>query len=132
MINPIRTIGEIELLSTHFGNVGYEPDNPSIVLVARFDLPRGFDERCCELLIDLGPLYPELPPQDFYLSPGLEKDGLQPIHYFEDFFDKKYCREGFAWYSLHITKWKPSSYSMIQGDNLLTAVQALYEALKTD
>ena len=132
MKNPKRTIAEIKLLSTHFGNVCYDPANPSVVLVEHFDLPRGYNKRYCDLLIDLEPKYPELPPKDFYLSRGLEKDGLVPSHYFKDFPGKKYCREGFAWYSLHIRKWKPNPRSMIRGDNLLTAVQALYEALKTD
>ncbi|MFC1635731.1 hypothetical protein ACFL5Z_12900 [Planctomycetota bacterium] len=133
MKNPNRVIGEIELLSTHFGNVHFDPADPSTVTVESFDLPSGFCRRYAELLIDLGPLYPDLPPQDFYLSQGLRKKGSKLTHYFEDGpYSKRYCECGYAWYSLHIKKWRPDPCSMIRGDNLLTAVQALYEALSTD
>jgi len=63
----------------------------------------------------------------------LDKDGYISEHYFENGFgEKKYCRHGYAWYSLHLKNWRPDAYSMITGDNLLTAADSLYEALKTD
>jgi len=131
--NPNRVIGEIELLSTHFGDVHCDPTDLSWVLIKRFNLPPDFNRKYCQVKIDLGILYPELPPQDWFLNKGLRKRGIVSGHYFEEGFkDKKYCNEGFAWYSFHIIKWKPSPYSMIYGDNLLTAVNAFYKALKTD
>ncbi len=132
MKNPERTIAEINLLSTHFGTVEYDPDNPSWVLIERFDLPPGFNRRWCEVLIVLGELYPELPPQDFYLSRGLTKNGRVSSHYFERFSGKRYCDKGFAWYSFHIKRWRSNPYNMVPGDNLLTATGAFYQALKTD
>ena len=131
--NPNRVFGEIELLSSHFGDVGYDPDDLSVVLIEHFNLPPGFNRSYCEVLIDLGNVYPELPPKDWYLSKGLRKRGSSLGHYFEHgFAGKKYCNEGFAWYSFHIKQWKPNPFTMAKGDNLLTAVNAFYDALKTD
>jgi hypothetical protein len=133
MENPLRVIAEIELLSTHFGNVCYNPKDPSVVLIEQFNLPYGFNRKRCELVIVLGKSYPEFPPQDWYLSRGLRKYGKTFRHYYEDgFTGKEYCDEDFAWYSFHIIKWRPNTYSMLRGDNLLTATGAFYEALKTD
>jgi hypothetical protein len=132
MKHPERTIAEIRLLSTHFGGVCFDPKDPSVVLIERFPLPEGFNGDSCEVVIDLGANYPELPPQDFYLSRGLTKNGRTPSHYFRDFSGKKYCEEGYAWYSLHIQRWKPNPRSMLGGDNLLSAANAFYDALKTD
>jgi len=127
---PNRVNGEIELLSTHFGDVQFDPDDPSSVVIERFDLPLGFNRKYAALLIDLGPEYPIYPPQDFYLSPGLRKNGKKPGFYYEDgYMGKKYRKLGYAWLCLHIIRWRPNSYSMIKGDNLLIAAQVVYEAL---
>jgi hypothetical protein len=131
MKNRLRTIAEIELLSTHFGNVCFDPDYPSTVLIEHFPLPKGFNMRYCRVFIDLGRCYPELPPQDWYISKGLRINGRKPSHYYENgFSSKQYC-DDYAWVSFHIKRWKPHPYSMIQGDNLLTAADAFYDALKT-
>ena len=133
MRNPERSIAEISLLSSHFGNVCFDESDPSVVLIERFPLPKGYNKKSCELLIVLGMRYPELPPQDWYLSKGLRKNGKKSSHYFEDGFSgKEYCQQGFAWYSFHVKKWKPNSQSMLGGDNVLSAVNAFYHALKTD
>lgn len=130
MRNPNRVISEIELLSTHFGDVQFDRDNPSFVIIETFNLPSYFNRRHSRLLIDLGHYYPELSPQDFYLSRGLRKDGRTPSHYFEDWEGKKYCKHGWAWFCLKIESWRPNPYSMLGGDNLLTATNACYDALK--
>lgn len=132
MKNPARVLGEIELLSTHYGEIVFDPNDPSVVLIERFWLPPEFDRSYCRVLIDLGPRYPELPPQDYYLGRDLRKNGRASIHYFESFPGKEYCEEGFAWYSFHIKEWRPDPYSMVGGDNLLTATDGFYHALKTD
>jgi hypothetical protein len=102
-------------------------------MIEKFDLPRGFNKRNAVLVIDLGRKYPKYPPQDWYLSRGLRKKGRKFSHYFEHGFGAKpFCKKGYAWYSFHIKRWRPNSKSMIDGDNLLTAVQAFYEALRSD
>ena len=126
-------MAEIELLSTHFGDVLMEPSDPSTVVIEHFPLPPGFNRQFCELLIDLGLMYPQLPPQDWYISRGLRKYGRKSTHYYEDgFAAKKFCEDGYAWYSFHLNEWRPHPYSIIKGDNLLTATGAFYNALKTD
>ena len=133
MKNPERTIAEIRLLSTHFGPVCFDPDDPSVVLIEDFPLPEGYNMSSCEVVIVLGEHYPELSPQDWYLSKGLRKNGRKSSHYFEEGFgDKEYCNQGYAWYSFHIKTWRPNPWSMLGGDNLLSAANGFHKALKTD
>ena len=132
MRNPVRTIAEIRLLSTHFGELDFSEVNPSSVEICHFPLPKGYNRAECRVVIDLGPEYPELPPQDFYLDRGLHKHGQVSAHYFNKFDGKRYCNDGYAWYSFHVKKWHPNPHSMLGGDNLLSAVNAFYNALKTD
>jgi Prokaryotic E2 family E len=133
MKNPVRTIAEIELLSTHYGNVCFDQDDPSVVLIEQFPLPPGYNRRSCELVIDLGKSYPELSPQDWYINRGLRKYGRSISHYYENGFSgKKFCEDGYAWCSFHLKGWRPHPYSVITGDNLLTATDSFYHFLKTD
>ena len=125
-----RVIGELELISSHFGPLEF---NNSIVLVEDFNLPRGFNRESSKLLIVLPDDYPEMPPEDLYIQRHLKKNRKTPEHYFEnDYGDKSIRKLGYAWYSIHFTEWSPSFRSIIRGDNLLTAVNALYDALKYD
>jgi hypothetical protein len=133
MRNPDRATAEIRLVSTGFGEVCFDPAEPSVLLIEHFRLPPDYSRESCELVVDLGALYPELSPQDWYLSRGLRKNGRKSSHYYEDGFPgKEYCDQGYAWYSFHIKKWKPNPMTMVRGDNLLTAIDAFYHALKTD
>ena len=128
--HPDRTLGEVELVSSRFGTVRFEDD---WVLVKKFDLPSGFNTRKSRLLIVLPHKYPEYTVKGYYLDKGLRKNGAKPEHYFEKkYLDKDLRKLGFAWYCLHIKKWKPNPASMVRGDNLLTAIKALYDALKYD
>lgn len=133
MKNPERTMAEIRLVSSHFGAVCVDPSNPSVILIEHFTLPPHYSMQSCELVIDLGEHYPDMPPKDWYLSKGLRKNGRVSSHYYENGFrGKEYCKQGYAWYSFHCKRWKPNPWSMIKGDNLLTAIDAFYHALKTD
>jgi hypothetical protein len=128
--NPSRTMGEIALVSKRFGHVIYDPEDLTVVQIVRFDLPLGFNRPYSRLLIDLGPRFPELPPQDWYLDRGLLKYGKSIPHYFESGFVKRFACDGFAWYCLHIHQWIPSSRSIIGGSNLLTSTESVFRALK--
>jgi hypothetical protein len=132
MKHPQRTIAEIELLSTQFGDVQFDPYDPTVVKVLDFDLPSGFNRDYSLLLIVLNENYPEYAPQDIYLDTGLRRYGNKPTHYFENFTGKKYCDYGYAWYSFHITSWRCNPYSMIRGDNLLTVAEAVFQSLRSD
>lgn len=128
--HPQRVLAEAELVSTHFGEIELE-DNT--VLVWNFNLPPTFNQISSKLLMMLPIDYPESPPLSMYLDKGLLKNGQMPEHYFEnDFGDKNIRRKGYAWYSIHFTSWRSNASSMILGDNLLTAINALYNALKYD
>jgi hypothetical protein len=126
-----RILAEVSLLAARFGNVQVDADLTCVV-IKRFDLPQDFNKNHATLLIDLGSSYPSFPPRDWYLSRGLRKNGHVSEHYFNSFSEKTYCQQGYAWYSFHIKEWQPNPYSMIKGDNLLTAVQSFYEALDSD
>jgi hypothetical protein len=123
-----RTLAEIELLSGHFGEIDFDEVNLSYVHIMRFDLPSGFNRSYSDLVIVLNSFYPQMPPQDFFLSRGLLKYGRTPGHYFKEMGDKKYLRQGFAWYCLHILEWR-SGGSIATGDNLLTAANTVYANL---
>ncbi len=128
-----RILGEVQLLAARFRHVEYDDDNLAYVIIKDFDLPEGFNKKRATLLIDLGPDYGRFPPQDWYLSRRLRRNGQTPGHYFETSYPQKtYCQQGYAWYCCHIQRWQPNAYSMIQGDNLLTAVEAVYRALHSD
>ena len=125
-----RVIGELELISSHFGPLEF---NNSIVVVERFNLPRGFNRQTSKLLITLPCDYPEMPPEDLYIQKHLKKNGDTLGHYFENKYGDNNIRKlGYAWYSIHFNAWNPSFRSIIRGDNLLTAINALYDALKYD
>ncbi len=125
-----RVIGELELVSSHFGPVEF---NNNIVIVEKINLPRGFNKQSSKLLLTLPDDYPEMPPEDLYIAKYLKKFGETPEHYYvNDFGDKNIRRLGYAWYSIHFNAWSPSFRSIIGGDNLLTAIDALYDALKYD
>ena len=130
MMYAERKFGEFELLSSHFGSLRYDPNDLTWVIVEDFNLPANFNVDYSELVIELNKKYPLLPPKDFYLEKGLRRRGRKPGHYYESGYgSKRFCKKGYAWYCLHIKSWRPDPYSMIAGDNLLTAVQAVYNAL---
>jgi hypothetical protein len=128
--HPRRVLAEAELISSHFGEIEFE-DN--WILVEQFNLPPTFNQITSRLLIILSDNYPESPPKDLYLEKRLKKNGKTPEHYFENKYgDSDIRNSGYAWYSIHFTAWRSSSISIIQGDNLITAIIALYDALKYD
>lgn len=130
LIHPRRVLAEAELVSSHFAEITLE-DN--WVLVWIFNLPPTFNQQASRLLIVLPDNYPESPPKDMYLDKGLLKNGKTPEHYFEKGYgNSSIIKKGYAWYSIHFTAWRSNASSMILGDNLLTAVNALYDALKYD
>lgn len=128
--HPKRVLAEAKLVSSHFGAVELKDNS---LLVEQFNLPPRFNRRTSRLLIVLSDNYPESPPKDMYLEKGLKKHRDTPEHYFENQHGNRDIRKlGYAWYSIHFRAWHPSSQSIIQGDNLLTAINALYDALKYD
>ena len=128
--HPKRVQAEIALVSQRFGTVKVGGNQ---IVVRKFDLPAGLNKRFSRLLCVLPENYPEMPIQDMYLDKGLKRGRNKLGHYYEDGYgDKKIRKQGWAWYSIHFDRWKPNLRSMIRGDNLLTAIGALYDALRTD
>jgi len=130
MKHPKRVRAEIELVSSHFGPVEFD-DN--YILIEKFNLPRGFNKKYSKLLCVLPNDYPEYPIKAMYLEKHLKKNEKKLDHYYENNYgDKKIRNQGWAWISIHFTSWSPNANSIIRGNNLLTAIEALYDALKYD
>ena len=128
--HPNRVMAEVELISSHFGPVEFDGQ---MILVESFDLPPHFNKQASKLLIVLYDDYPETPPKDIYIEKELKKNGSAPDHYYQDAVGNNEIMDaGYAWYSIHFNHWNANSGSIIQGDNLLTAINALYDALKYD
>lgn len=132
---PERVLAEVNLVSSHFGPVDFAPDeyDSRTLIVESFNLPPGFNKAASKLLITLPSDYPEKPVEAMYLEKDLKKNGCRPGHYFEHEYGDVNIREaGYAWYSIHFKSWKANIRSIIRGDNLLSAIDALYHALKSD
>ncbi len=132
---PERVLAEVNLVSSHFGPVEFPPDgfDERTVWIERFNLPPGYSQPTSSLLITLPKRYPEAPVEAMYIEKGLKKNGCRPGHYFEHEYGDVNIREaGYAWYSIHFKSWKANIRSIIRGDNLLSAIDALYHALKSD
>ena len=128
--HPERTLSEVKLVSSHFGPVDFDD---TTVVVHKFDLPHTFNRASSKLLIILPSDYPEMPPTDLYVEKRLKRNGQIPGHYFENQYgDRKIRKAGFAWYSIHFNAWNANARSIIRGDNLLTAIDALHDSLKRD
>ncbi len=129
--HPDRVLKEAELISMRFGEIDFEDD---WILINRFDMPPGFNRDTSRMLIDLPLNFPEVPPNRFYIDQGVRlTDGSKPRHYFEkDYVSKELRGMGFAWYCVHIKKWKPNFNDMFAGSTLLKAIDACYQAIASE
>lgn len=114
---------EVKLLAVAYGSVSFDDISFSWVYIPRFPLPRGWNKRHTELLIELPPTYPWTPPTSFYMDKGLRKHGHSVAHYFEEEDLSKYSERGWAWFCLHVEEcgrggWSPTDVVTV-GDNLL-------------
>ncbi len=94
------------------------------VILYDFILPPGlYNYETVDILIELPPDYPLIPPQWFYTDPGLRRrDGRDLQHYFEH-----RLRNGWAAGCLHIRTWQPGP-DPLHGHSLLTVGQLIYDA----
>lgn len=115
-----RVEEEVLLLGLHFGEVEYDDQKGSWIMLPRFPLSRRFDRADCAVLIKLPMAYPAIPPF------GLFVDSNLPLHshYFADGGKlNPYADQGWAWLCMHARQgdtrsWRPGP-SAAQGDNLL-------------
>lgn len=122
MTRKQRIAIEIATLALHYGEIEFDDEDGTWVLIRSFPLPHGIEPGFTPLLITLPIVYPMLPPSRFFISPGLPiKD-----HYYEAnaLRDKNY-----AWYCLHLENGWNESSDIWSGDNLMTVTAAISTSL---
>jgi hypothetical protein len=115
-----RVEDEALLLGLHFGEVEYDDQAGSWIMLPRFPLSPRFDRKSCAMLIELPAAYPAVPPFGVFVDCDL----TLLDHYFPDAGTlNPHANQGWAWLCLHarrgdIGSWRPSA-RVIEGDNLL-------------
>jgi len=124
----LRITSGVELLSKRFKAVSVSPMLRS-VLIQDFELPKGWNRRVSRLLIELPMAYPRIPPMKFFIDKGLLRHGQQPAHYYETLLGNFGLRRGYAWICMQsIASWRPS-VNILEGDNLITICNIVYQFL---
>jgi len=123
---------EIAILAVRFGEVNFDELAFSWVHILRFELPNGWNQTTTELLIDLPPAYPEVPPDGFYIEKNLTPlNGHSLEHYFQhDEYVNRHAHLDWAWYCIHPAgfSWQPSM-DVTRGDNLVKYLELIRLAL---
>jgi hypothetical protein len=124
-----RIFAEIFLLRKVYEQVDYDGEDFRWVHIPYYELPPGFNEPVGELLIELPKNYPFSPPQNFFLHKDIKTfEGYSIDHYYSNPSMSKYYEKGWAWFCIHIKKWKAVN-DIIQSDNLLTCIDLVYTTL---
>ena len=111
--------------------VDYDTQCFTWLRINRWGLPPNWQPGHSTLLIRLSTEI-ELPPTDFYLEMGLTTtEGYRPGHYFDSSGYNDLSHLNYARYCLHIKEWQPTPY-VIRGDNWLTAVKCIYDAMASN
>ena len=121
---------EIYLLEQVFGSIKYDQDNHLWVCIPNFALPKGYNKKKSELLIELPTHYPFSPPTNFFLDRTITTgNGNNIEHYYPNREQNKYHEKNWAWFCVHIQKWKVKD-DIMRSDNLLTSVDIAYLTLQ--
>ncbi|HEY3268662.1 MAG TPA: E2/UBC family protein [Armatimonadota bacterium] len=104
-----------------------DADAGSWVIIRDVPLPLGYNRASTDILFLLPASYPAVPPDWFYLDPGLRGPRGPLRHYFEAQAGHAPVRKGWAAGSLHIRGWAPSSDPM-RGHSLMHLCQLAKEA----
>jgi hypothetical protein len=120
---------EVVQLALYFGEVEFDDQARSWIMVPRFPIASRLGRTDCAVLIKLPPVYPAVPPYGIFVDQDLEL--LE--HYYPEATDyNEYAEAGWAWFCLHprakdTTTWQPGR-SVAEGDNLLVLL-ALVRAM---
>jgi len=108
---------ELELVAAEYGELDHGPNIEWLVL-CRWQLPSGWNQKETRLLIIIPSGYPVTPPDNFYTDADLRlADGRQPGN------TSLASHQGENWlqfsYHLESGDWRPQA-NLLEGDNLLT------------
>ena len=126
-----RFLLEIFLLEKVYGKIKYDQDNHLWVCIPDFELPKGYNKKTSELLIELPAHYPFSPPTNFFMDRTITtRNGKTIEHYYPDREQNKYYDRGWGWFCVHIRNWKVKE-DIMQSDNLLTSADIAYLTLES-
>ncbi len=114
---------EVLALALHYGEVDFDDDEGTWVVVRHFPLPAFLRRAHSGLLFKLDVAYPEIPPYGAYLDRGLRLHA----YYHDDTSDL--AAMGWAWFCCHFENGWRAKPDVWSGDNLMTAAAALSAAL---
>jgi hypothetical protein len=122
-----RILQELDLLRRSYGEIEHGP-NLDWVIIKNFKMPDGWNRSSTELLILITPAYPQTPPDNFYVPPGLKTvNEITPGSYSEPV--PKIERQ-WGQFSYHLDgEWRPTT-DIYKGDNLQTFVLKVIDRLK--
>lgn len=126
-----RFLLEIFLLDKVYGRIKYDQDNHLWVCIPNFELPKGYNQKRSEILIELPAHYPFSPPTNFFLDRTITtRNGNNIEHYYPNRDQNKYHDRGWGRFCVHIKTWKVRE-DIMQSDNLLTSADIAYLTLQS-
>jgi hypothetical protein len=118
-----RKLVEILFAGESFPPYDFDQEALGWLRLQRFPLPPGWNKATSELLILIPDVYPEVPPDRFYLDPDLrDRKYKSPGHYFEV---NELSDSGWAWFCLHLEdSWEPRQ-RIEDGDHLVKVIERI-------
>jgi len=127
-----RLRAELQLLAARYGTVNSDQRDGAWIYVPHFPLPRGWNKREVEILIDVpygNPGYPHVPPEWFWTDRKLAASDGRPISHFfnqrsqnyRNYADRMYLDKGWGHFCVHLTAWRPAAgLRLREGHTLLS------------
>ncbi len=123
-----RILQELDLLQKSYGEIEYGP-NLDWVIIKNLIMPEGWNRSSTELLILITPTYPQTPPDNFYVPPGLKTvHGNTPGNYSEPV--PQIVGRQWGQFSYHLDGEWHATADIYKGDNLQTFVLKVIDRLK--
>lgn len=122
-LRKTRVEREVALLRTSGMKVDWDYQDGSWVMILDFAPPGGLGRSSTNLLLEIPPDYPNVPPNGIYVDQALRL----PSHYFQyKGTHNPLGDKGWAWYCFHadghLGGWR-ASVRIMEGDNLLKYVK---------
>lgn len=124
-----RLRAELQLLAARYGEVSFDQQDGTWVLVRHFPLPAGWSKQEVAILIDVpsgNPGYPQVAPTHFWTDRSLRTKSGQPMgHFFTEsvghLANPKYVELGWGQFCVYIRGWRAAGGIRLQeGHTLLS------------
>jgi len=111
-----------------FYTVDYDDEELLWTRISGVEMPPSFNRKRVEILLDIPPSYPDMPPEWFHLDKELRVRGVPleklTTHYFPRGDYASYASKGWAAYCVHLENWRPK-VRIWDGDNFATVIAAI-------